>query len=408
MGEWISKAANVFKRDVSDAPQPFEIYCECGQKHTGVRRVRHQNLICKACGTTLFILPCDTYPPPHAPQSSPAKKKRRKKSAAGVAEVLDLSPEEISPPTSIDEDTSSRRRRQRDRAADANEPERRSRLASAWNSSKNYCFEFIFALWNFWTPYRKLALVIAILLLLTAAYSLRQNQLRNAGVVSKTEMEAGLSEMGAKNWVEARRHMQEAANAVQLLGRTDVEANTILQYARELTALTRLTAVSLFDVSEDAESTYVKHGIEKWDAKFASSYRNAWCIIEGYLRPTTDADQIAEGYELELVYPLTVGDKQRDVQIFVSFQQAINLPSLSPDATYDEGNGSRAVFAAQLEDCSIDINGKWAIRLNPETSFFWVNRPTYEATHLSSGSLQPIGEQQQMFDLQAKWMGVKP
>jgi len=92
MSEWISKAANVFKRDVSETPQPFEVHCECGQKHGGIRRSRQQHLVCKTCGSSLFVLPHDTYPPPHVPKSSGKKRKRKPSASKPVEDTLDLAP----------------------------------------------------------------------------------------------------------------------------------------------------------------------------------------------------------------------------------------------------------------------------------------------------------------------------
>jgi len=207
--------------------------------------------------------------------------------------------------------------------------------------------------------------------------------------------------------VKARRHFERATESVDYLGREDIEANAIRQYFRETTALTRLTSTTLFEVMEDAETFYVKHGADAWEKKFQARYRSDWHIIEGYVRPLSDKTAIANGFDLELVFPLSVGKKQRQVNIQINFKLARHLPKTSAGGSHDDGSGVYTVFAAQLRDCFISPDGTWVVQLDPDTSFLWVNSQTYEATHLQIGSIQPIAEQQQTFNQQGKWMGVR-
>lgn len=416
MSEWISKAANVFKRDVSETPQPFEVCCECGQKHSGIRRSRQQHLVCKTCGSSLFVLPHDTYPPPHVPKSSGKKRKRKPTASKPVDDTLDLAP---SPVIGLEDEedsevkTKSGRHARRlndgdpgQEVATSEVDDRPNIIVRLIQSFISMVRGFVEVFWEFWTPYRKLALLIACILSLTAYYSIHQSRLRSAVNVVKEELDNGLADLNQSRWVEARQHFEIASNAVDLLDRDDLEANSIRQYHRETTALTRLTSISLIELAEIAEKFYIEHGAEEWQQEFERKYQADWYIIEGYLRPTTDADSVAAGYHLELVFPIAVGNRQRPVDVQIAFPLAKNLPRISSEAVYDSGAGSLAVFAVQVQQCSLGTNGNWVIRMNPATSFFWANLATYEATHLNIGSTTPVEEQNQLFQQQGLWMGV--
>ncbi len=413
MNEWFSKASNVFKRDVSETPQPFEVHCECGQQHTGIRRSRQQHIVCKSCGSSLFVLPRDVYPPPHTPKTSPKKKKRRKPVTKTALNSIDLSPETQSPATeehdSGKEFVSRRKRRhQEQEAAESVVVEKKPNIfVRMWASFTEMVRGFWIVFWEFWTPYRKIALLIFCILGLTVAYSIRQSQLRGAVTIVKTELDEGLVAVGEEDWVEARRHFEKASEAVDLLGREDLEAETIRQFYRETRSLTRLTSLTLFELVEEAESHYVEHGADSWQEKFRMNYQDDWYIIEGALRPSNNSYAVSNGYDLELVFPWAAGQKRRPVNVCLSFQSAKYLPKISNGEPYDSGDGTHTVFSGQLKEFFIGPDGEWAVRFDPETSFFWVNRPTYEATHLQLGSTQTLPDQASMFERQAKWMGVK-
>lgn len=411
MSEWISKAANVFKRDVSETPQPFEIYCECGQKHSGIRRVRSQHIICKACGVALFILPHDTYPPPHTPKKSTKKRKKRAKTTTAAATPIDLSPEILIsrgvPSGETDETTRSHKSGSQGEHEEVFIEERSNILVRFWIFIWSWIVGFAIAFKQFWTPYRQLAVVIVALLALTAFFSIRQSGLREAGILAKQELADGLDDLNQKKWVEAREHFQQAATAVDRLKRTDLEANSIRQYLRETTALTRLTSYSLIEFVERAEEYYVAQGPDAWQEKFRQKYRDDWYIIEGYLRPISNPVGHAAGYELELDFPIVVGARRRGVSVQLDFDLAVNLPSVSSDQKYDSEEGALAVFAAKINNCVIETDGKWHVRMDPHTSFFWSNQSTYEATHLNIGSILPPDKLTELLKLQEHWMGVR-
>lgn len=398
MNEWISKAANVFKREVPETPQPFEVACECGQKHAGLRRVRYQHLICKSCGRSIFVLPRDTYPPPHIAQvPSKKKKKRRKPKPAAKPVPIDFSepvviapqPHQVAPvPEHVDDE----------------EPG-----PGFFERQIDWLSEFVFesrqAFVNFWSPYRKLAAVIVCLLGVTAFVLYRQSVHAAAVTVSREKYDTGLELIRDQNWIQARQEFEVAASAVDVLGRRDLEANDIRQYARETVAMTRLGEEALFDLVEDAEETYVQHGINAWKSKFKTDYQGNWLIIEGTLRPTKIPSTRSGEPLLELAFPWVVGERMRQVRVFAEFPLATHLPSVGNADNDDVGNV--AIFAAQLADCDLSADSEWAVSFDPETAFFWVHEETYVGTHLDIGSIRTEAELTQLLNQQASWMGVR-
>jgi hypothetical protein len=53
-----------------DPPVPFEVACDCGQVHRGLRGRRARLAHCPSCGGTLFVFP--RSPLPHVPEEQPA------------------------------------------------------------------------------------------------------------------------------------------------------------------------------------------------------------------------------------------------------------------------------------------------------------------------------------------------
>ena len=399
MSEWISKAANVFKRDVPETPQPFEVSCECGQVHSGMRRIRYQHLVCKSCGASIFVLPRDTYPPPHVAKKSSKKKRRKKKRKKEVTPIpIDFSEPIVEPDQP--------KERQPVPKAVYEEELGPGFFSRKFSDSVDFVVAFKEAFFGYWTPYRKLALLIFVCLGITAFYSYRQSVLRQASRISRENYDAGLAEIGEENWTQAREEFLLAADAVDQLGRTDLEANRIRQFARETTAMTRLSDATLIDIVEDAEKTYVASGMDAWQRKFKMSYRNEWFIIEGTLRPNPDFRTNTGDPALELVFPWVVGTRPREVIIIAEFPLAINLPRIA-ETTYDDASSSTALFGVQVSNCTLDHRGDWVVYFVPETAFFWVNRETYAPTNLEIGSIRSQEEFEEMLSMQANWMGVR-
>ena len=398
MNQWISKAVNVFKRDVPETPQPFDVICDCGQKHAGLRRVRYQHLVCKACGASLFVLPRDTYPPPHFPQEPSKKKKKRRTSKQAATPV----PLDFSEPVVQDD-------RHQPVPAIAKEVydedvgpgfvERQIEWTGEFFSAAKD--EFV----SFWTPYRKLAAAICCLLALTAFVVFRQNVRANAETTSREKFASGLAFLSEGQWTKARDDFEQSASAVNILGRSDLEANDIRQYARETLAMTRLGDETLFDIVEDAEATYVRQGSDAWISKFESDYENDWMIIEGTLRPTTRHRTRDGEPALELVFPWVVGERFHQVRVYLEFPLAVHLPPIGN--VENDGAGNIAVFAAQLAGCELSPQSEWIVTFEPQSAFFWVHSETYAGTHLEIGSVRPESEVSLILRQQARWMGVR-
>lgn len=404
--EWLSRAVNVFKRDVPDTPQPFEVECECGQRHTGLRRVRFQHLVCKSCGGSLFILPRDSYPPPLDPAKRKKKRSKRRSKESKRPTPLDFSqPDEAVIPAS-EEASPNQSSKQKLPKEVYDEDPGPGFIGRKIEATVDFVAAFRDAFLGFWSPHRKIGLLIICLLAATVFYSIRRSSLAQAEIDAREKLAAAIDLIAEEQWTDARGELKDAVDAVDRLGRTDREASQIRQMHREIQAFTALSQYTLFELTEDAEATYVSEGMEAWQERFRIRYQDEWLIIEGNLRPVQSYRSEQSSLPLELDFPWVVGDRPREVNVVVDFPLAKGLPVVSSEP-YDDSHGQYSIFAAQLEDCSLGLNGNWVIRLNPRTAFFWSDEKTYAQTNLNVGSILSREELEHILAQQAKWMGVR-
>ncbi|TWT57601.1 hypothetical protein KOR42_09630 [Thalassoglobus neptunius] len=412
--EWLSRAVNVFKRDVPETPQPFDVECECGQRHTGLRRVRFQHLVCKSCGGSLFILPRDSYPPP----LDPAKRKKRRKKRRSKRRPkenkrptpLDFSqPDEVEIPASEDSSPNSAPKPASNKKLPKEvyeEDPGPGFIIRQIEGTVGFVSAFRDAFLGFWSPHRKIGLLIFCLLAATVFYSIRRSTLAQAEIDAREKFAAAIDLIAEERWSDAKAELKDAVEAVDRLGRTDREASQIRQMHSEIQAFTGLSQYTLFELTEDAEKTYVAEGMEAWQERFRIRYQDEWLIIEGNLRPVHSYQGQNGSLSLELEFPWVVGDRPREVSVLVDFPLAKGLPVVSSEP-YDDSPGQYSIFAAQIEDCSLGLNGNWIVRLNPRTAFFWSDEKTYRQTNLNVGSILSQEELEHILAQQAKWMGVR-
>lgn len=261
---------------------------------------------------------------------------------------------------------------------------------------------------RFWNRPRKLAVLIAIVVVATVTISVRQARVSHARSIVNLEFEAGLAAVSDQDWVQARNHFERAGMAVEILRRRDPEANTIQQFRAETTALTRLSSNSLFDLLEEGERVVRKDGTETWRKNFARRDLSPWYVIEGTLEPTSDQAAAKLGYSLEMSLPVIIGETVEIARVQVGFRNVSQLASELQKSDSETVSRFFGIFGAQVRDCFPDENDTWIIRLNPDTSFLWVNRPTYEATNLHLGSILSLADLQELLKTQGEWAGVTP
>lgn len=459
MSSWISKAANVFRKEGPAPPPQFEISCECGQAHTGVRRSRHQHIVCKSCGVSLFVLPKDIYPagspdrlPPIAekaesgtdydldtPLTEPLPGRREKsRSKEAVSEAVfeesgesiplvkpperpapvpTLIPEEIVVPPSkkkrhaADEHKSRRRREKKSEEEFEEEVKGPGLLTRVVGAIRQQLYGI--GLWlhrtliwagigfiRFWTPLRLTLLAIALVVTGAITYSVRQSMLEQAGRIIREKSEAITQALEKKEWLTARRELEPVVAALDRLGRDDNEANVLRQQLRETTAMSLLSGVSLYDFLMAAEETTTKDGSTAWQDKFRSLYSGDWFVVEGSVEQITERidGQISRGYAVSL--PWTVGDSQRPVVMRADLAE---FRSLRVGET-----PTPVMFAAPLKSCRLDADDEWRIEFDGEQGFLWVDMDRYKELGFTFDPLRSEGQTQSLLDAQGRVMGIRP
>jgi hypothetical protein len=454
MSGWISKAANVFRRDEHDAPQPFETVCECGQVHTGMRRGRFQHLVCKSCGASLFILPRDVYPPPHVPKSAspppppPPEEVQENESVFQPAPTApgseprkrdsnrNRSPR-TSPETSPDgapslpprqktkrERQREHRRQQRERQRNKPAPAEPPVPAGPGMGQRlgDYFRGVTRGFFSLFTPFRIILLLILGLGISTALWSIQQNRRAHAVITAKEQGELGLKAIGERNWTAARNAFEQATWAVDLLGRDDLEANRYRQFFRETRAMTRMAGDSLFEMLDHAIDVTDHEGDEAWQREFRIRYRDKWMVIDGPVRLETvsppmpadpggdeaqpqqarpqrrQGDLIERRYELRFPWRPT---QAAGVRVVVDFPVFENLVSPEREAV--------VIFAGELQECRLsEDRSEWVVRFNSETGFLWGHQVTYDALGFQSDPHRPDVEVLNRLEGQLKLMGVVP
>jgi hypothetical protein len=373
MSGWFSKASNVFRRATPEAEQRFDVTCECGQAHHGLRRSRAQKIVCRDCGATRFILPRDVYPAPKEARRGPKP----------TPEPLPvLKPVEDRKPEKIDLD------REESTVATAVKNPKKKPVRKPTHP------EFLVAAERkFWSPFRMVSMGIAAVLLLIVTVLVQKQRRDYATKVLRTAGDEAVQHVELQNWPQAHERFEAAVKAINVLKRDDAAARRMQQGLRETRALTNLSGGSLVDLLEDAEKQSADP--EAWQRTFNLRYRDQWLGIESPLKKSeTDA-----GEEWRIEFPGTVGAKNREVVIHADLHAFSIVGSLPPEQSL--------IFAAQLESCELSSdNQRWDIRLRTDTGFLWCDPRTYAGLgftfnewHTEADVLAVLAEQARRVDI---------
>jgi len=368
MGRWYEKAAKAFANESADTPQPFTLDCECGQSHSGVRRRQHQRLICKTCGRVLFVLPRNVYPVPKpsepAPPSSTDETPAMTPAAAGepppIASLRKRTRKSAPPNPPLQAEQSSR--------APVPEPGRpplktkARRSESAQPASDR----------GFWTSFRILFACVIGISLLTGIWLVRQSLLSAARKTARDSGEKALQLIQEQNWSEARRQLEPAVLAVNRLGRTDAESQTLRDYSQEIRALLNLCSDSLLDVVQTMKAEFeARPPGTRHATGLGKHYRGQWVIVEGTVHKT-DPLQNRSSDQLEMPLPGIAALLGKEAVL--EFRSSPLEQFLSPE------NEKFLVFSGEISDCQWDeLNQHWVIGLAPHSVFLWSHLDTYLA-----------------------------
>ena len=181
MPNWLTKATGGSARESSDAPQEFQLTCECSEQHTGQRKARPQRIICQSCGTALFVLPKNVYPALKV-RSATKKKRGRKLTRSGPPTGRRL-PSANQMSASIRSGVIGAAGGLGRGVGSAATAARRRMSTSAASAGR--------AVRSSLTPFRVVVIGMALMLLATAVVALRSRSLETARKTLRTESAAG-------------------------------------------------------------------------------------------------------------------------------------------------------------------------------------------------------------------------
>lgn len=308
----------------ADLGTQFDIHCACGQQHTGQRRRRHQQILCKACGSALFVLPIDVYPTPEAP----SKKKKGKRRGGGG----------------------------RSGESPLGEFVRRIRTALAQRATQAVQALGRAVRWTF-TPVKSAIYALLVFVGLTGWFVHHRNSIAAAEVSVVKDAELGLEAMEAKDFALARDYLVVAAEAVDLLDRDDEASRRIVQSSREVSVLADLATSSILELLESVDDSGVD-AEQKWKISEQVGFRDQWVALEA------DVERRSGRVAIDLI--VRVAERRVIVRL--------DSP-LFDDIPLDDGP-VRMTVAGKVADVR-RLELAWEVNLDPDSVFLWESFDLY-------------------------------
>lgn len=401
MVNWLAKATEALRRTPPPEPEPYEVVCACTHRLNGMRLPAFQVVRCNRCGNFVFVLPLDVYP------RLKSKKKTAPKSSPDVRRDSAVAPAS----SAAAEPTVNTVRRNRPSGGSGRtevaEPPKPAAtratapVSAAPGSSSEIRIESVDNLptirGSFFSPVRVVGCAIFGVVLVTA-YFVWQSQLKEkAALTLREHLEAGEAAFRAAKFSEAATEYQQAAQAVDILGRDDAESRVVRQKAKEINAIAHLSPLSLYELCEEARVAMTS-GDTKWSERFERLYRDAWIVVDG----DVVSDAGPDGTPQALIrYPFTI-DNTAPVILDA------RLKALEPTSAV--AGQQHVIFAGQL--VSFAVQGEkskvWVLRLKDTTAFLWAGTDTYRALGLGSDALRSDDDTSRLLAAQAEIVGVKP
>lgn len=372
---WISKAAGALKGD--DSPgQAFNLFCECGQQHQGVRRQKWQRIVCRACGGSIFVLQKDPYPPP----------KERPEAKVAPPTAVEIEDEDAVEPEGIVDKRAQReaitrpRLKQKPPPTEA-KPHPEVVAAPSLVQPKSRLF----------TPLRIVLLLILGIGSLTIYGVFRSSQKTRATTDLKGSLDGIQNSIDTGAWVDARNQLETAVRAMEILARSEAEIAPYRQQLKETTAMTSLASQPVSDLLNEAD--LARSSGEEALKQYQFKVRGQYLFVEGRAERQI-ADQTARvQHRIEL--PLAVG--KQSLPAYVVLQSTDVARYLERQETGD------LLVAAKI--VSIDPSPQaWEIRTEPDSVVLWANTKTYEGLGFSQDDLAAVLD---TLDKQAVSLGVK-
>ena len=357
MSNWVSKATNAFKGDDSSSSQAFDLSCDCGQKHSGIRRQKWQRIVCRSCGGSLFVLQRDPYPPPKDRPEPPVSPPILDEAIAEQAEQ----------PPSVDEYA-------------IPEPVRRvapQKPTPVVDSRPKRALAPVVAApsltprkspGGFWKPFRVILVFIALLAVVTGYVMYQSSQKRFAEQSLREAIDKIADAILHGQWVEARNQLSTAVIATDRLGREDADAQRYRQQLRETTAMTTLLSQPISDLLTEADTAEAAG--EKELEAFQYKVKGQWLFIEGRAEPIL-SDKKKSRVQYRIPLPMTIGADNRAVEVVIVSTELSRLMAKSESES--------VVLAVQIQALQpSEDKSTWQVLAEPESAVLWAYRETYQ------------------------------
>ena len=295
-------------------------------EHAGTRRRRHQQILCKECGTALFVLPLDAYP---APTKTGSKKRKRpgESQRSGGAAL---------------------------KARDAV-----NQLAErAGQKASNTVNSFVNALRWVCSPVKLAIYAVIMVVVGTGWYVTHQQAITQAETDIVTEAEAGFRALQEGEYNRADEHLNVAAAAVRILDRTDEPSRRIEQAAREAKVLANLAPISVVELVRRVDQSGVESD-GKWKPTERISFEDQWIAF--------DATVEKRSGKYAVTLPIKVGDRA-NIFIRVDCDRLNDVPF--------EDSSQILTFAGKIESVE-QVSSAWNVIMDPESVFLWESPDLY-------------------------------
>ena len=357
MASWLSRATDVFRKPPPPAPEPFNVRCDCGGFVAGDRVSAAQRPACPNCGRPVFVLPANAYPVAVKPKkqeavatSAKGEQPAREAPRSGEAQRAGVAPRGCDAASA---------------ETPAAKPDRRKPVATADKPAvvkpEGILLE---ARTRILTPFRLIVAAIIVMGGITGWGLWQRQRVESAKSHVLAANEAGMKALQAGDFATAARELTRARDAVDLLRRTDPEANTIRRFSREAIAGHGLSGAGLFELLADYAAN---PGSGK--SRFASRHRDTWLVLDAVI-----ANPDATDRPCVLDMPLLMDG--------LKFRIEVDSAAIRTAAQRESERGSaRVIFAAPMSEIRPPSaeDPEAALVLNGQSAFLWTTLETYNA-----------------------------
>lgn len=298
---------------------------------------------CPGCGRHVFVLPLNVYP------------------------VVVRTARKPAPPPAKTDEAPKRSPSSRHRAADE-QAHKEPRPSGILLESQSRLL----------TPFRMIVIAIALIAISTGWGLWWRHSVESAKAQVQAASEAGMKALKDGDFGVAARQLTRARDAVDLLRRTDADANAIRRSCREAVAGNELSSSSLIEMLVE----YVEESKAKAKkASLGNRHRGAWTIVDSLVTNPGDSGPCL------LDMPIAIDG--------IPFRVEIDSAAIRNAAQREQANGlARVIFAATLSEIrpETDEDSGPTLVLNGKSAFLWTTLETYQQLGYTEDDVERLQE----------------